>query len=151
MSPAPKAAEFYLQRSLYYLAARLLLIAIAGALIVLLPLKFWANTLGLLVLSVVGCWFVAQYMRQGPESLLLLDSAKNLWRLVREEPGEQDVSVQDVQLAPTQFVTRHLVIAYFRAATGRQIVRVIPSDGLSPQKHRLLRMILIARAKNRSS
>ena len=59
MSPAPKAAEFYLQRSLYYLAARLLLIAIAGALIVLLPLKFWANTLGLLVLSVVGCWFVA--------------------------------------------------------------------------------------------
>jgi len=151
MSPAPKAAEFYLQRSLYYLAARLLLIAIAGALIVLLPLKFWANTLGLLVLSVVGCWFVAQFMRQGPESLLLLDSAKNLWRLVREEPREQDVSVQDVQLAPTQFVTRHLVIAYFRAATGRQIVRVIPSDGLSPQKHRLLRMILIARAKNRSS
>jgi hypothetical protein len=71
--------------------------------------------------------------------LILLDASEDRWRLVS---GSQTL---ELVLTPTQFVTRHLVIAYFKLPQGRQIVRVLPTDSLSAPQHRLLRMLLIER------
>jgi len=158
MSPVPrpadqtlaerKPAEFHLQRSRYYLFARLLLAVIVAVLIVALPLQLWALALGLAVVVAVACWFVFDFVRQPSERLIVLDARHNRWQWT---PGFGDGkhNVLDLELAPSQFVTRHLLIVYFRCLEGRRIVRIIPADSLSRQQHRLLRMLLIERAKRR--
>jgi len=140
MSLAPNSAEFQLSSSFYYLCARLGLVIIAAALIVLLPLIIWAKITGLLCLGLAACWFVVGYRGQGSEKLILLDASEDRWRLVSAS------KTVELVLAPTQFVTRHLVIAYFKLPQGQQIVRVLPRDSLSAPQHRLLRMLLIGRA-----
>jgi hypothetical protein len=143
MSPAPNSAEFQLRPSFYYLCARLALVVLAAALVVLLPLLIWAKLGGLLCFGVATCWFIADYRGQGSEKLILLDASENRWRLVSAlKTGEP----MELTLAPTQLVTRHLVIAYFKLPQGRQIVRVLPRDSLSVAQHRLLRMVLIGRS-----
>jgi len=150
MSLVPESAEFHLSRSKYYLIARLLLVALAAALIIALPLMGWARVLGLLCLCMAACWFIVDYRFQRPERLLLLDGNTDRWRLLSAAGPHtrlaEETAAVELQLAPNQFVTRHLVIVYFRAEQGRSIVRVLPSDSLSPQEHRLLRMLLIDRS-----
>ena len=145
MSPVPNSAEFQLRPSFYYLCARLGLVAIAAALITVLPLLIWAKLVGLLCLGLAGCWFAIDYRGQGSEKLIVLDASEDCWRLVSAS------ETVDLVLMPTQFVTRRLVIAYFKLPQGRQIVRVLPRDSLSAQQHRLLRMLLIQRPSNKES
>ena len=139
MSLAPNSAEFQLRPSFYYLCARLGLVAIAAALIAVLPLLIWVKPSALLCLGFAACWLIVDYRGQCPEKLILLDASDDRWRLVS---GSQTL---ELVLTPTQFVTRHLVIAYFKLPQGRQIVRVLPTDSLSAPQHRLLRMLLIER------
>jgi len=143
MSPAPNSAEFQLRPSFYYLCARLALVVLAAALVALLPLLIWAKLGGLLCLGLATCWFIVDYRGQGPEKLILLDASEDRWRLVSALKTGESV---ELTLAPTQLVTRHLVIAYFKLPQGRQIVRVLPRDSLSVAQHRLLRMVLIGRS-----
>lgn len=140
MSPVPNSAEFQLRPSFYYLCAWLGLVAIASALITVLPILIWAKLGALLCLGLAGCWFVVDYRGQGAEKLILLDASEDRWRLVSAS------KTRELVLAPTQFVTRHLVIAYFKLPQGRQLVRVLPRDSLLAPEHRLLRMVLIGRA-----
>ena len=153
MSLVPESAEFHLSRSKYYLIARLLLVALAAALIIALPLIAWARVLSLLCLCIAAFWFIVDYRCQGSERLLLLDGATDRWRLLSATGPHarlaQEAAAVELQLAPNQFVTRHLVIVYFRTEQGKSIVRVLPSDSLSPQEHRLLRMLLIDRSSRR--
>jgi|TARA_B110000977_G_scaffold71213_1_gene96625 hypothetical protein len=139
MSLAPNSAEFQLSASFYYLCARLGLVAIAAALIAVLPLLIWVKLSALLCLGFAACWLIVDYRGQCSEKLILLDASEDRWRLVS---GSQTL---ELVLTPTQFVTRHLVIAYFKLPQGRQIVRVLPTDSLSAPQHRLLRMLLIER------
>jgi len=143
-----KPAEFHLRRSRYYLFARLLLAAVAAVLIIALPLQLWALGLGLFAVVVAGCWFIFDFTRQHSESLIVLDARQDRWQWVSGF-GDGKQNVLDLELAPSQFVTRHLLIVYFRCLEGRRIVRIIPADSLSRQQHRLLRMLLIERAKRR--
>jgi len=147
MSPVPNSAEFQLRPSFHYLCARLGLVAIAAGLIAVLPLLIWAKLAALLCLGLAACWFVVNYRGQGVEKLIVLDASEDRWRLVTASGAES--GAVELLLAPTQFVTRHLVIAYFKLPEGRQMVRVLPRDSLSEPQHRLLRMLLIARASNR--
>ena len=140
MSPAPNSAEFQLSPSFYYLSARLVLAALAAVLISLLPILIWVKLIGLLCLGFAACYLIVAYHRKSPEELILLDASNDLWRLVSTSESLELV------LAPTQFVTRHLVILYFKLPEGGQIVRVVPRDSLSAAQHRLLRMVLIGRA-----
>ena len=153
MSLVPKSAEFHLSRSTYFLIARLLLVALAAALIIALPLMAWARVVGLLCLCVAASWFIVDYRFQRPERLLLLDGATDRWRLLSAAGPHtrltQEAAAVELELAPNQFVTRHLVIVYFRTEQCKSIVRVLPSDSLSPQEHRLLRRLLIDRSSNR--
>ncbi len=140
MSPAPNSAEFQLSPSFYYLSARLVLAALAAVLIILLPILFWVKLIGLLCVGLAVWYLAVDYRSQSPEKLILLDASNDLWRLVSTSESLELV------LAPTQFVTRHLVILYFKLPEGGQIVRVVPRDSLSAAQHRLLRMVLIGRA-----
>ena len=118
-------------------------------LVAALPLLMWAKVAGLLCLSLAACWQILDYRGQSSEKLILLDASEDRWRLVTGlEAFEQG---QELQLAATQFVTRHLVIAYFKLPQGRQMVRVLPRDSLSSRQHRLLRMLLIHWASNNES
>ena len=149
MSPVPNSAEFQLRPSFYYLCARLALGGLAAVLVAALPLLMWAKVAGLLCLSLAACWQILDYRGQSSEKLILLDASEDRWRLVTGlEAFEQG---QELQLAATQFVTRHLVIAYFKLPQGRQMVRVLPRDSLSSRQHRLLRMLLIHWASNNES
>lgn len=146
MSPVPNSAEFQLSRSFYYLSARLVLAVLAAVLIALLPLLIWAKILGLLCLGLAAWWMIVSYRGQSPEKLILLDASEDRWRLVAASG-----TLEELLLAPTQFVTRHLVILYFKLPQRRQMVRVLPRDSLSAPQHRLLRMLLIHRASNKES
>ena len=139
MSPAPNSAEFQLHPSFYYVCARLGLVAIASALVAVLPILILAKLAALLCLGLAGCWLVVDYRGQGAEKLIVLDASEDRWRLVSA------LKTVELVLMPTQFVSRHLVIVYFKLPQGRQIVRVLPRDSLSAQQHRLLRMLLIER------
>ena len=139
MSPVPNSAEFQLSPSFYYLSARLVLVVLASVLMALLPILIWAKIIGLLCLGLAAWWLIVSYRGQGAEKLILLDASEDRWRL---QSASETV---ELVLAPTQFVTRHLVIAYFKLPQGRQIVRVLPRDSLSAPQHRLLRMVLIGR------
>ena len=139
MSPAPNSAEFQLHPSFYYVCARLGLVAIASALVAVLPILILAKLAALLCLGLAGCWLVVDYRGQGAEKLIVLDASEDRWRLVSA------LKTVELVLMPTQFVTRYLVIVYFKLPQGRQIVRVLPRDSLSAQQHRLLRMLLIER------
>ncbi len=144
-----KRAEFHLRRSRYYLFARLLLAAATAVLVIALPLQFWAFGLGLVAVAVAACWFIFDFVRHRPESLIVLDARQDSWQWISGF-GDGKQKVLDLELAPSQFVTRHLVIVYFRRQKhqpGRRMARIIPSDSLSRQQHRLLRMLLIERAK----
>jgi len=143
MSPVPNSAEFQLRPSFYYLCARLGLVAIAAGLIAVLPLLTWAKLAALLCLGLAAGWFFVNYLGQGAEKLIVLDASEDRWRLMSAS------GAVELLLEPTQFVTRHLVIAYFKMPQGRQIVRVLPKDSLSAKQHRLLRMLLIDRAANK--
>jgi len=142
MSPVPNSAEFQLSPSFYYLSARLVLVVLAAVLMALLPLLVWAKISGLLCLGLAACWLIVDYRGQSPEKLVLLDASEDRWCLRSASETVQLV------LAPTQFVTRHLVIAYFKLPQGRQIVRVLPRDSLSTSQHRMLRVVLVRRAFN---
>jgi len=142
MSPVPNSAEFQLSPSFYYLSARLVLVVLAAVLIALLPLLVWAKISGLLCLGLAACWLIVDYRGQNPEKLILLDASEDRWCL---RSASETVPLV---LAPTQFVTRHLVIAYFKLPQGRQIARVLPRDSLSASQHRLLRLVLVRRAFN---
>ena len=139
MSPVPNSAEFQLSPSFYYLSARLVLVVLASVLMALLPILIWAKIIGLLCLGLAAWWLIVNYRGQGAEKLILMDASEDRWRL---QSASETV---ELVLAPTQFVTRHLVIAYFKLPQGRQIVRVLPRDSLSAPQHRLLRMVLIGR------
>ena len=139
MSPVPNSAEFQLSPSFYYLSARLVLVVLASVLMALLPILIWAKIIGLLCLGLAAWWLIVNYRGQGAEKLILMDASEDRWRL---QSASETV---ELVLAPTQFVTRHLVIAYFKLPQGRQIVRVLPRDSLSAPQHRLLRLVLIGR------
>ena len=139
MSPVPNSAEFQLSPSFYYLSARLVLVVLASVLMALLPILIWAKIIGLLCLGLAAWWLIVNYRGQGAEKLILMDASEDRWRL---QSASETV---ELVLAPTQFVTRHLVISYFKLPQGRQIVRVLPRDSLSAPQHRLLRLVLIGR------
>lgn len=140
MSLAPNSAEFQLSPSFYYLSARLVLAALAAALIILLPILIWVKLIGLLCVGLAVWYLAVDYRSQRPEKLILLDAKEDRWCL------KSAAETVELVLAPTQFVTRHLVILYFKLPEGGQIVRVVPRDSLTAAQHRLLRMVLIGRA-----
>jgi hypothetical protein len=52
-----------------------------------------------------------------------------------------------VSLCNQQFITRHLVVMYFRDKNGSKISQVIPQDSLPKKQHIQLRKLVIAWSK----
>jgi hypothetical protein len=147
MSHVTKPAEFSLTPSRYTLFAKLSLAMAAGLLIALLPILLMVKIVSLLILLVAAYRFYRNYCEQKPERLFVVDSDADCWRLISPLRIKQKGMGKaiDLQLEPSQFVTAHLVILYFRSLQGARFVRVIPRDSLSAEEHRLLRKLLLSR------
>jgi len=146
MSHVAKTAEFRLYPSKYFLYAKLGLAVAAGLIIAVAPILLWAKVVGLYIVLAVGYRFYANFCRQSPERLFVVDDQLECWRLVSQTSGENEL-----RLEPTQFVTGYLVVLYLRDLQGIRLTRVIPRDSLSEEDHRLLRKLLISRNSYRKT
>lgn len=103
-----------------------------------LPIFWWARLLALLITASTAVEWVRYWKAQGTEVLRCQDSER--WSL--EAKG---FTLGGLQLKTNQFVTRSLVILYFKTTAGKSLIRVLPADALPAGQHRLLRQLLIAR------
>tara|TARA_B110000046_G_scaffold175465_1_gene200186 strand:- start:1205 stop:1606 length:402 start_codon:yes stop_codon:yes gene_type:complete len=109
-------------------------LALAVLIILLgLPIVWWARLSALIVcLVTITLWFY-QWQAQESELLRCLDSDR--WTL----------GCGELMLQPRQFVTRNLIILYFKTTDGTGLVRALPQDAMPVGQHRFLRKLLLAR------
>ncbi|MDA8786735.1 hypothetical protein N9N19_04255 [Porticoccaceae bacterium] len=112
------------------LVFQLLMAATATVRLTLLPIETWPR---LLALVLVVAWVLLVLRRSQPQTMCSYPSSGH-WQI--------DGGLW-LQPEPNQFVTRALVILYFRDTRGRRLSRVIPRDSLSPEQHRQLRQLLL--------
>ena len=128
---------FNLRPSKTVLTAHLGLILIIVIILFGLPIFWWARFLALGITAATAVIWVRCWKGQGLEVLRCLDSGH--WSL-----AANNLQLRGLRLQPSQFVTRSLVILYFKTTAGKSLVRVIPTDALMAGQHRLLRQLLIA-------
>ncbi|MDA9825885.1 hypothetical protein N9B92_00560 [Porticoccaceae bacterium] len=133
MRAAKSPLVLNLKPSKSLLVFQLLMAATAIVHLTLLPIETWPRLLALVlavawVLLVLRCW-----RRSQPQTMCFYPSSGH-WQI--------DGGLW-LQPEPNQFVTRALVILYFRDTRGRRLSRVIPRDSLSPEQHRQLRQLLL--------
>ena len=103
-----------------------------------LPIFWWARLLALVIAASTAVEWVRRWKAQGLEVLRCQDSER--WSL-----DASDFTLGGLKLETNQFVTRSLVILYFKTTAGKSLIRVLPADALPAGQHRLLRQLLIAR------
>ena len=103
-----------------------------------LPIFWWARLLALVITASTAVEWVRRWKAQGLEVLRCQDSER--WSL-----DASDFTLGGLKLETNQFVTRSLVILYFKTTAGKSLIRVLPADALPAGQHRLLRQLLIAR------
>jgi len=103
-----------------------------------LSIFWWARLLGLVITASTTVEWVRCWKAQGAEVLRCQDSER--WSL-----DASDFTLGGLKLKTNQFVTRSLVILYFKTTAGKSLIRVLPADALPAGQHRLLRQLLIAR------
>jgi hypothetical protein len=147
MSHAAKPAEFSLSPSKYFLVTQLGLTICAGLLVAVLPILLFAKIVTLFFILAACVNFYLSFRRQKPQRLRVVDGDAHRWRMLSLSGDSQQIEeVVDLQLEPNQFVSTYLVILYLRDYQGVRLTQVIPRDSLSPQEHRVLRKLLLARA-----
>ena len=115
------------------LVFQLLMAATATVRLTLLPIETWPRLLTL-VLAVAWVLLVLRRWRRSQPQTMCSYPSSGHWQI--------DGGLW-LQPEPNQFVTRALVILYFRDTRGRRLSRVIPRDSLSPEQHRQLRQLLL--------
>lgn len=133
MTAEQSLATFNLRPSNRILNAQLGLAFAVSIVLFGLPIVGWAKLSALVITAATAIFWYRQWWAQGPEILRCLDSER--WILA-------DI---DLSLQPRQFVTRNLIILYFKTTDGGALVRLLPADAMSAGQHRLLRKLLLAR------
>lgn len=103
-----------------------------------LPIFWWARLLAVVIAASTAVEWVRCWKAQGIELLRCQDSER--WSL-----EANDLHLSGLRLTTNQFVTRSLVILYFKTTAGKSLIRALPADALPAGQHRLLRQLLIAR------
>ena len=105
------------------LVFQLLMAATATVRLTLLPIETWPRLLALVLVVAWVLLVLRRWRRSQPQTMCSYPSSGH-WQI--------DGGLW-LQPEPNQFVTRALVILYFRDTRGRRLSRVIPRDSLSPE------------------
>ncbi|HAZ95253.1 MAG TPA: hypothetical protein DCW94_06120 [Porticoccaceae bacterium] len=131
-------ATFNLRPSKTLLIAQVGLTLTVAIILFGLPIYWWGRLLAFVITTSTAVEWVRCWKAQGAEVLRCQDSER--WSL-----DASGFTLSGLTLKTNQFVTRSLVILYFKTTAGKSLIRVLPADALPAGQHRLLRQLLIAR------
>lgn len=127
------ASRFVIKPAKSLLILTVCLAGTISGLLLLMPILFWVKTVALLLIVVLAYVEITKFA-SARDNIVIYQPTADRWI----------VNGNSAYLRPSQWVTRSLIVMYFKGEEGNKLIQVVPADSMPSEQHRQLRKLLIS-------